>query len=75
MKIFFMLLLEKMFKRMELLLPKLEIGHCTIKLLVVAMVLVVDDNGAALPLAPPLQSISMIVDIVQGGDGDGQDKW
>ena len=67
-----MLLLEKMFKRMELLLPKLEIGHCTIKLQVV---LVVDDNGAALPLAPPLQSISMIVDIVQGGDGDGQDKW
>ena len=75
MKIFFMLLLEKMFKRMELLLPKLEIGHCTIKLQVVVMVLVVDDNGAALPLAPPLQSISMIVDIVQGGDGDGQDKW
>ena len=75
MKIFFMLLLEKMLKRMELLLPKLEIGHCTIKLQVVVMVLVVDDNGAALPLAPPLQSISMIVDIVQAGDGDGQDKW
>ena len=35
--------------------------------------LVVGDNGE--PLAPPLQSISMIVDIVQGGDGDGQDKW
>ena len=39
------------------------------------MVLVVNDNGAALSLAPPLQSISLIVDIVQGGDGDGQDKW
>ena len=52
-----------------------KIRNCTIKLQVVVMVLVVDDNLAALPLAPPLQSISMIVDIVQGGDGDGQDKW